>query len=89
MTSRHLASACVGWRISDVPFFSSSSQPDAGARVSPRHRLLRAERALWRPEPAAGRARYRERAAGTADSSMSSFRGDCISIDLIDALFST
>lgn len=73
MTSRHLASACVCCWISDVPSLPCSSQPDAGARVPPRHRLLRAERALWRPQPAAGRARHRERAAGTADSSMSSF----------------
>lgn len=52
-------------QVQPVLLLSSSSHPDVGARDSPGRRLLRAERALRKPEPAAGGPRHRERAAGT------------------------
>lgn len=46
------------------PFFPSSSHTDAGAGDSPRHRVLCAQRVLWRPELVTRSPRYREHTAG-------------------------
>lgn len=70
------------------PLLSCSSHPGAGAGHPPRYRLLRAEHALRRPEPAARSPRHRERAAGTGPCSLP-FLDGCVFLDVIDALFLT
>lgn len=48
----------------DLGLLSCSSLPDAGAGDSSRHRVLRAEPPVWRPQPAEGGPRHREHPAG-------------------------
>lgn len=47
-----------------MSFIASSSHTDVGASDSPRHRVLCAQCALWRPEPATRSPRYREHTTG-------------------------